>query len=106
MIAVAAGPSPAFTILAGRCLAGPAPLQFVADRKDERAAFSGVGFRPYMPPMQFGYLFTMGQADTRSLILRAVVQTLKDDEDPFQEFWLDPDAIVANDEFPMHIFPE
>ena len=53
--------------------------------------------------MQFRDLFAMGQAYARPLILRPVVQTLENDEYPFQELIFDADAIIPEGELPLSV---
>src|SRR5215472_12232832 len=65
----------------------------------ETAANTGLGIRPDGSAMQLHDLLAMCQTDTGPFICRAVVQTLENDEYPFQELLFDADTVVAHDEF-------
>ena len=55
--------------------------------------------------MAFDDFLAHRQADAGALVALARVQALKDDEDALEEFFLDPDAIVAHGKSPATILP-
>src|SRR5258707_7284367 len=53
--------------------------------------------------MQLDDLLTVGKADAGAFILIPGMQSLEDDEDPFQELVFHADAIVADDELALTV---
>ena len=73
----------------------------VGQRKEKRTAFSRYGSHPYLAGMQLYYLFAMRQPDARTLVLRAVVQALEDDEYAIKVLLVDTNAIVLYGKTPV-----